>query len=62
MMKGALSIFIKFTGKYLRQSLFFNKVAGLFFTEHLWWLLLIGLLFKVLSSIQTYSDLGVIGN
>ena len=31
MMKGVLSIFIKFTGKYLCQSLFFNKVAGLFY-------------------------------
>ena len=28
--------FTKFTGKHLRQSLFFNKVAGLtFFTEYL---------------------------
>ena len=26
---GVLQHFIKFTGKYLRQSLFFNKVAGL---------------------------------
>ena len=29
--KGVLKSFAKFTGKYLRQSLFFNKVAG----EHL---------------------------
>ena len=44
--KGVLRNFIKFTGKHLCQSLFFNKVAGLrpkdnffkntFFTEHLW--------------------------
>ena len=41
--KGVLRNFTKFTGKHLRQSLFFNKVAGLkliskntFFTEHLW--------------------------
>ena len=27
--KGFLKIFIKFTGKHLCQSLFFNKVAGL---------------------------------
>ena len=27
--KGALGNFAKFTGKHLRQSLFFNKVAGL---------------------------------
>ena len=27
--KGALRSFAKFTGKHLRQSLFFNKVAGL---------------------------------
>ena len=26
---GVLKIFTKFTGKHLRQSLFFNKVAGL---------------------------------
>ena len=26
--KGALSDFVKFTGKHLYQSLFFNKVAG----------------------------------
>ena len=26
--KGVLRIFVKFTGKNLRQSLFFNKVAG----------------------------------
>ena len=26
--KGALRIFAKFTGKYLCQSLFFNKIAG----------------------------------
>ena len=46
--KGVLRNFAKFTGKHLWQSLFFNKVAGLFgeflgtpcFTEHLWWLLL----------------------
>ena len=29
MKKGVLGNFIKFTGKHLRQSLFFNKVAGL---------------------------------
>ena len=41
--KFGLRNFAKFTGKHLRQSLFFNKVAGLkliskntFFTEHLW--------------------------
>ena len=36
--KGVLRNFAKFTGKYLHQSLFFNKVAGLkntFFTEQL---------------------------
>ena len=38
--KGILDHFPKFTGKHLRQSLFFDKVAGVFFTEHLWWLLL----------------------
>ena len=41
--KGVLRNFAKFTGKHLRQSLFFNKVAGLrtpFPTEHLRWLLL----------------------
>ena len=27
--KGVLKNFAKFTGKHLRQSLFFNKVAGL---------------------------------
>ena len=27
--KGALGNFAKFTGKHLRQSLFFNKVVGL---------------------------------
>ena len=27
--KGVLRNFTKFTGKHLRQSLFFNKVAGL---------------------------------
>ena len=53
--KGVLRNFAKFTGKHLCQSLFFNKVAGLwhrcfpvnfakflrtpFFTEHFWWLL-----------------------
>ena len=40
MWKGVLRNFTKFTGKHLRQSLFFNKVAGLrpkntFLTEHL---------------------------
>ena len=29
MRKGVLRNFTKFTGKHLRQSLFFNKVAGL---------------------------------
>ena len=49
--KSVLTNFAKFTGKYLCQSLFFNKVAKLmqnfakflrtpFVTEHLWWLLL----------------------
>ena len=64
--KGVLRNLIKFTGKHLCRSLFFNKFAGLlpatlfkkrlwhrcfpvnfikflrtlFFTEHLWWLLL----------------------
>ena len=35
--KSVLKNFTKFTGKHLRWSLFFNKVAGLntFFTEHL---------------------------
>ena len=28
--KGVLRTFLKFTGKHLHQSLFFNKVAGLF--------------------------------
>ena len=28
MKKGVLRNFAKFTGKHLRQSLFFNKVAG----------------------------------
>ena len=32
--KGVLRNFVKLTGKHLCQSLFFNKVAGL------WWLLL----------------------
>ena len=49
MKKGVLRDFTEFTGKHLRQSLFYNKVAGLhfscefceisrrtFFTEHLW--------------------------
>ena len=27
--EGVLRKFAKFTGKYLRQSLFFNKIAGL---------------------------------
>ena len=38
--KGVLRNFAKFTWKHLCQSLFFNKVATPFFTEHLWWLLL----------------------
>ena len=33
--KGVLRNFAKFTGKHLCQSLFFNKVAGAFFTEHI---------------------------
>ena len=52
--KGVLKNSAKFTGKYLRQSLSFNKVVWLspafscefceiykntFLTEHLWWLL-----------------------
>ena len=51
--KGFLRYFAKFTGKHLRQSLLFNKVAGLrcfpanfgkfltatFLIEHPWWLL-----------------------
>ena len=39
--KGVLRNFTKFTGKHLRDSLFFNTVAGLEATEHLWWLLLV---------------------
>ena len=35
MEKGVLRNFANFTGKYLCQSLFLNKVAGLF-AEHLW--------------------------
>ena len=31
MRKGVLRNFTKFTGKHLRQGLFFNKVAGLKF-------------------------------
>ena len=39
--KGGLRNFVKFTGKHLCQSLFFNTVvAGLFLTEHVRWLLL----------------------
>ena len=45
--KGALKNFAKFTGKYLRWSVFFKKAAGLsenfkntFFIGHLRWLLL----------------------
>ena len=40
--KGVLRNFVKFTGEHLRQSLFFNTVAGLrpFFIEDLWWLIL----------------------
>ena len=52
--KEVLRNVAKFTGKHLRQGLFFKKVAGLrcfplnfvkllgipFLTEHLWWLLL----------------------
>ena len=37
-LKGVLRNFVKFTGKHLRQSLFFNKLTGLgniIFTEHL---------------------------
>ena len=40
--KGALGNFAKFTGKHLRQSLFFNKVGGLspeackFIKKRLW--------------------------
>ena len=37
--KGVLKNFAKFTGEHLCQSLFFDKVAGLwgiFFIEHLW--------------------------
>ena len=40
MKKGVLRNFTKFTGKHLCQSLFFNKAAGPFLTEHLRWLLL----------------------
>ena len=40
MKKGALINFTKFTGKYLRQSIFFNKVTGLraatFLKRKLW--------------------------
>ena len=51
--KGVLKSFVKFTGKHVCQSLFFNKVTSLrpyefgknftntFFIEHLWWMLLI---------------------
>ena len=39
--KGVLKNFIKFTGKHLRQSLFFNRVAGLgpvtLFKKRLWY-------------------------
>ena len=52
--KGVLKNFAKFTGKHLCQSFFFNKETmaqvfswesceiskSVFFTEHLWWLLL----------------------
>ena len=31
--KGVLRNFTKFTGKYLCQSLFFNKIAGLTLTQ-----------------------------
>ena len=33
--KGAVRNFAKFTGKHLCQSLFFNKVAGLYFTQYI---------------------------
>ena len=40
MKKGVLTNFTKFTGKYMCQSLFFNKVAGLgpvtLFKKRLW--------------------------
>ena len=40
MKKGVLRNFTKFTGKYMCQSLFFNKVAGLgpvtLFKKRLW--------------------------
>ena len=64
--KGVLR---NFTGKHLCQSLFFNKVAGLFleisqnpqentfFIEHLWWLLLIlrRLTFKCFEKVVGFS-------
>ena len=31
--KGVLKNFVKFTGKHLCQSLFFNKIAGLKLTK-----------------------------
>ena len=34
--KGVLRNCVKFTGKQLCQSIFFNKSQGIFFTEHLW--------------------------
>ena len=45
--KDVLRNFTKFTGKHLRQSLVFNKVA----VEHVWWLLLsITILFNQMQS------------
>ena len=34
--KGVLRNGVKFTGKHLCQSIFFNKSQGIFFTKHLW--------------------------
>ena len=63
--KGALTNFAKFTGKHPCQSHFFNKrtlaqvfscefckiFKNIFFTEHLWWLLL--LIFRNFSFLKT---------
>ena len=47
-MKGVLRIFVKFTGKHLCQSLFFNKVEGLFRTLRMTKLVLKKLVLKKL--------------
>ena len=53
--------FAKFTGKNLRQSLFFNKVAGLrhIFIEHLWTTAFINSRFSEVQCIE-YIDKGEI--